>query len=216
MVLGIYPDLDDEQLYRHTRLVTASWIWKSKTLPKSKTFLWRCAHDSIGVKACLARRRVVDEELCPICRGESESVLHALRDCAWVKAVWVQLGVETTNQAFWMTDLQEWLNINGKVNNSYLTAKPPWKMIYPFAVWKIWKSRNSFVFNRKNQSEVGCRHYQPNYGVHVLCVLTQRSTSIYYQGSAMGEASGRLEQIELRWNSHGQHGASRMWGYCEG
>ena len=25
-------------------------------------------------------------------------------------------------------------------------------MIYPFAVWNIWKSRNSFVFNRKNQS----------------------------------------------------------------
>ena len=35
-------------------------------------------------------------------------------------------------------------------------------------------------------------------------------------GSAMGEASGRLEQIEHRWSSHGQHGASKMWGYCEG
>ena len=51
-------------------------------------------------------------------------MLHALRDCAWVKAVWVQLGVETTNQAFWMTDLQKWLNINRKVNSSYLTGKP--------------------------------------------------------------------------------------------
>ena len=32
---------------------TAHWIWKSKTLPCIKTFLWRCAHESIGVKHCL-------------------------------------------------------------------------------------------------------------------------------------------------------------------
>nr|POF06207.1 hypothetical protein CFP56_34447 [Quercus suber] len=51
--------------------------------------LWRCAHDSIGVKVCLARRGVVDEELCPICQGELESVLYALRDYAWVKVVWI-------------------------------------------------------------------------------------------------------------------------------
>ena len=84
---------------------TTSWIWKSKILPKIKTFLWRCAYDSISVKVCLARRGEIDEVLYPICRGESELVLHAPRDCAWVKAVWLQLGVETTNQAFWMIDL---------------------------------------------------------------------------------------------------------------
>ena len=40
---------------------------------------------------CLARRGVVDEELCPIFQGESKSVLYALRDCAWVKVIWIQL-----------------------------------------------------------------------------------------------------------------------------
>ena len=59
----------------------AGWIWKTKTLPKIKTFLWRCAHESIGVKACLVRRGLGDDETCPICRMEVESALHALRDC---------------------------------------------------------------------------------------------------------------------------------------
>lgn len=46
---------------------TASWIWKSKTLPRIKTFLWRYAHESIGVKHCLGRRGVVNDDICPIC-----------------------------------------------------------------------------------------------------------------------------------------------------
>lgn len=79
---------------------TASWIWKSKTLLRMKTFLWRCAHDSIGVKVCLARRGVVDEELCPICQGESKLVLYALKDCAWVKVVWIQLELRPLTNHF--------------------------------------------------------------------------------------------------------------------
>ncbi|KAK9999984.1 hypothetical protein SO802_019587 [Lithocarpus litseifolius] len=47
-------------------------------------------------------------------------------------------------------DLQEWLMWNGKMNRSFLPDQPPWKMIYPFAIWNIWKSGNNVVFNRKN------------------------------------------------------------------
>ena len=73
------------------------WIWKLNTLPRVKTFLWMCAHGSIGVKACLVRRGVVNEESCPICKRTSKSILHALRDCHKVKEVWEQLGVQRTN-----------------------------------------------------------------------------------------------------------------------
>ena len=60
---------------------TTSWIWKAPTLPRIKTFLWQCAHNSIAVKECLTGRRVVGDENCPICNREIKSTLHALRDC---------------------------------------------------------------------------------------------------------------------------------------
>ncbi|KAL0004773.1 hypothetical protein SO802_012334 [Lithocarpus litseifolius] len=65
------------------------WIWKLQTLLRIKTLLWLCTHNSIGVKVCLVKRGVVIDELCPICQREPESIIHAIRDCAWVKAVWV-------------------------------------------------------------------------------------------------------------------------------
>jgi len=46
--------------------VSASWIWKADLLPKIRMFIWLCTHNSIGVKSCLGRRGVVQDEVCPI------------------------------------------------------------------------------------------------------------------------------------------------------
>ena len=77
--------------------IDSRWIWKLGMLPKIKTFLWRCQHNSIGVMSCLARRGVEVDELCPIYHKELETIIHAIRDCDWVKGVWRQLGVSISN-----------------------------------------------------------------------------------------------------------------------
>ena len=46
---------------------SSSWIWKLDMLPKIRTFLWRCQHNSIGVKSFLARRGVDIDELYLLC-----------------------------------------------------------------------------------------------------------------------------------------------------
>ena len=131
----------------------ASWIWKLMTLPRIKTFLWQCAHESIGVKTCLMRRGVINDGCCPICHQEAEIVLHALRDCARAKNVWRQLGVQSSNHEFWLPNLQEWLNNNAKLRNNHAGAHIPWKTVFSFAVWNIWKGRNGCVFDRKIQTQ---------------------------------------------------------------
>ena len=71
----------------------ADWIWKLKTLPRIQFFLWKCAHNSIGVKDCLVGRGMGNDNQCAICHGGAESILHALKDCPQVQSIWRQLGV---------------------------------------------------------------------------------------------------------------------------
>ena len=102
--------------------------------------------------ACLMRRGIVEEEDCPICQGEPETILHALWDCRGVKSVWSRLGVRPSNTVFWDSNLQEWLNFNGRQNGSANLAKIPWRILFSFTFWLIWKNRNQVVFRRKTQN----------------------------------------------------------------
>ena len=110
---------------------------------------------------------------------EVESALHALRDCGWAKAVWMQLGVGSTNHGFWMTDLQEWLTWNGKMNRSLIPNHPPWKMIYPFAIWNIWKSKNNVIFNKKNPNPRLAADITAQTWEFMYCVCSNRGLTRY-------------------------------------
>ena len=146
------------------------WIWKLNTLPRIKTFLWMCAHGSIGVKACLVRRGVVEEESCPICQRASETILHALRDCQNVKEVWRQLGIQRTNRVFWTSNLQDWIKINSKDRGSCFQGNPPWNILFPVAVWNLWISRNMLIFKRKSQN-LNLSNEIVNQAVEFLCYV---------------------------------------------
>ena len=156
-------------------IIDANWIWKLDTLPKIKTFLWRCVHNSIGVKTCLARRGFGDDEGCPVCLREPETILHALRDCPRVKQIWSQLSVKGNNSDFWRSNLHKWLQNNGKVRCSLIQGKPPWRIMFNFAVWYIWKSRNSFVFNRKSPNPNLFREISNQAAEFMFCVSSPRN-----------------------------------------
>jgi len=110
---------------------SASWIWKLMTLPHIKTFLWQCAHESIGLKTCLMRRGMINDDCYPICHQEVETVLHALSDYARAKTVWRQLGVQSSNHDFCLPNLQDWLNNNANSRNNHASGHIPWKTIFP-------------------------------------------------------------------------------------
>ena len=86
---------------------------------------------------------------CPRCPKETETITHALRNCDLVRPVWNELGAVGFDREFFVSDLENWLATNGKAGKVTDENQPPWKIIFSFAVWIIWKNRNQYVFNNK-------------------------------------------------------------------
>ena len=89
------------------------WVWKVDTLPRIKSFMWQCLHNSIGVGDCLVKRHLSEMDRCPICLREVETIIHRLRDCEMAKTTWTSLGVQP-NSSFFEDSLHIWLEKNCK------------------------------------------------------------------------------------------------------
>ena len=63
-------------------------LWRMKVPNKNKTFAWRACTDSLPTLENLARRKVAQSSICPICNKVPESVAHPLWACENIGLVW--------------------------------------------------------------------------------------------------------------------------------
>ena len=115
-------------------------------LPKIRSFFWLCMHDSVPVKEVLAGRGIPCNTLCPVCGMQSESINHLLRECQFALYFWSRLRAPNTNLSSQSQNLADWLYDNCQCNRMHYSSIP-WSMIFPFAVWFLWKHRNKVVFD---------------------------------------------------------------------
>ncbi|CAN1143560.1 Putative ribonuclease H protein At1g65750, partial [Linum perenne] len=88
-------------------------------------------------------RHLTGEGKCPRCEATEESILHVLRDCAFAKQVWDQIGVSATAPIRSETCPIEWLKLmmsHEKSSELVITC------------WYLWKARNEWVFAGTNTS----------------------------------------------------------------
>lgn len=103
---------------------------------------------------CLVKRCISESDSCPLCQREFESILHRLRDCVKSRQTWERLGISPTS-SFYEGNLIQWLEKNCKDSTCRLREQPPWKMLFSFTIWLLWKHRNDYVFrNQRIQSNV--------------------------------------------------------------
>ena len=121
---------------------SGSWIWKLQTLPRIQMFIWKCMHNSFGVKECLAKRGIPLDTSCPLCLEQPKSISHALRDYCLVKPVWHQLGTHNFNANLFSQDFKVWLTSNASSKSSHIVKGVPWYSLFSFAIWSLWKQRN--------------------------------------------------------------------------
>ena len=102
-----------------TTTFDGDWIWQVKILPRIQFLVWKCLHHSLRVKSCFNARRVPTNPFCPLCHKEPETIIHSLRDCDFIKKVWLALGIQATNLGFFKPHLNLWLSENAKSSTIY-------------------------------------------------------------------------------------------------
>ena len=118
-------------------------LWKLRIPNKIKVFGWRACNNILPTKQNLSKRKIIENEMCPICMRFPESVIHALWECEAAKDVWVGslkilqkgvLGLAEFNHL--MEYLLDWLKLHD-MEEVLVQA------------WQIWNQRNQVVYGGK-------------------------------------------------------------------
>ena len=109
-------------------------IWSLNVQSKVRNFLWRSCHNAIPVKQNLKRRHILNEDICELCKGESESVVHALWGCSQLTQVWGSIPSFSFRQTQVFSSIQDVLTYtHKKQGNTELLAS---------IMWSLWHRRN--------------------------------------------------------------------------
>ena len=122
------------------------WVWEVDTMPKIAHFLWLCHHNSVPVRGVIAERGVQCDTICPLCRNGTESISHLLKKCPFATEFWRKIGVPASLTSSFTLDWLTWLKKNSLCNAQIQSHGIPWRSLFPFTVWGLWKHRNRVVF----------------------------------------------------------------------
>lgn len=120
-------------------------LWKTKTSPKLRHFLWRIRSGALAVKERLSTRGIHLNTTCPSCNDGTEDIGHVLFHCRFAQDVWALSSVPMPPSGSWSTSV--FLNLYHLIACSKKSDQNPEAgLIFPWILWHIWKARNSFCF----------------------------------------------------------------------
>ncbi|KAL1221244.1 putative ribonuclease H protein [Cardamine amara subsp. amara] len=164
-------------------------IWKLKSSPKIKHFVWRASKGALAVADRVRSRGMYPNLLCPACKMQPEKVCHVLFLCPMAAQAWELAKLPTPRNGFSHSSII--------LNFHHLLAccdsnKTEFVMrrAFPWVLWHIWKARNSFVFEKTRQSidslvelaqDEADEWFIANGPVHKTNDLSQRIDPMYHK-----------------------------------
>lgn len=103
--------------------------------------MWLCAKNKILTNVQRKKRKLTSDALCPSCRAEDESTIHAICDCFACKDLWKMLVKPVYWQNFFSGNTIEWFTYNYKKDIRKLEDLN-WRVTFGEAVRRIWLCRN--------------------------------------------------------------------------
>ncbi|KAL0695177.1 hypothetical protein Bca4012_062357 [Brassica carinata] len=119
-------------------------VWKVKTLPKIRVFLWKILSDALPTADLLIARGMKVDNRCQTCGGELDSVNHLLFECCFARQVWAVSLIPQQRGGF--DDSSIYTNINHLLNlNDLKQLNEKVRRVWPWILWNLWKRRNEMI-----------------------------------------------------------------------
>ncbi|KAG2725009.1 hypothetical protein I3760_01G047300 [Carya illinoinensis] len=123
----------------------SSWdnIWKLNIPEKAKLFLWKAGNNYIATKSNLLAKKVMGNDLCPVCKLHNESVMHILWQCVASSDVWIESSARIQK---WRISEDNFLDLIEKM--AQILSKEEMEEV-AMVMRSIWLRRNQLVFDNK-------------------------------------------------------------------
>ncbi|XP_027075657.1 uncharacterized protein [Coffea arabica] len=132
-------------------------IWKQKGPRRWQFILWFIKHNKLLTSAEKARRHLQEDASCNICGACTETALHAVRDCVWIKKIWKELVVSPKWEQFFEMPLEEWVDWNLKDGRAGKLQTISWVVLFKLVVYFAWSGRNEFCIKGDDKKTPGAR-----------------------------------------------------------
>ncbi|KAG7594637.1 Ribonuclease H-like superfamily [Arabidopsis thaliana x Arabidopsis arenosa] len=128
-----------------------SRVWRVTAPERVRVFLWLVGNQVLMTNAERSRRHLSSTDVCPVCKGGVETILHILRDCPAMMGIWTRILPPRKRRTFFDKSLLEWVFDNLSDENEY--CESTWATMFAMAVWWSWKWRCDNVFG----NNIKCR-----------------------------------------------------------
>ena len=129
---------------------TKAKIWKIKTAPKIKHFLWQLLSEALAIGDNLRRRHIRNQPQCHRCCQDDETTQHLFFDCFYAQQVWRASGIPL--QELRTIGITTATKMELLLSNIMTHQQPQFFNLAIWILWRLWKSRNQLVFQRRSIS----------------------------------------------------------------
>ncbi|KAJ1689817.1 hypothetical protein LUZ63_013972 [Rhynchospora breviuscula] len=147
---GIFSSASVYQFISNTGVLSKfhPFLWKMKSPPRVKIFLWLLLQDRLLTQQNLIMRGWPSATSCSNCNGGFiESADHLFLQCQYAISVWslVQMRFKLPLLDFTLDIGDFWLSLR-------IPSIKDWDIIWAAASWNIWKARNKRIFSSVDTS----------------------------------------------------------------
>ncbi|KAG7586300.1 Reverse transcriptase zinc-binding domain [Arabidopsis thaliana x Arabidopsis arenosa] len=137
----------------HGSIELKTRMWKLPLLPKIKHFLWRTLSRALGTTTRLISRGMTIDPICSRCGLSDETINHVFFECPHSLLVWRKANIPLRQMHNLSDDIDELIKTFVDLQNNHVLTKED--QLLPFWIlWRIWKARNNFVFNKFREDPV--------------------------------------------------------------